>query len=307
PIPNFTGLFDGQGQTIANLTIASTAPNVGLFSSIGSTGAVRNLNLTDVAVSALNSQFVGALAGTNAGTISNISATGIVQVGSGSTAGGLVGQNLGSISNSFASVAVGSPSVANLQAGGLVGNNSGAILLSVATGSVQAGDGSIAGGLGASNSVSGTITSSQASGKVTAGAASVGGGLVGANAGTITDSTASGAVTSTGANSTVGALFGTNTGTITNSTGSGVVTSTGANSTVTGGVVSSPPAVPTSIAGCSDPLCGFLPAAALFQSLPGPVQVINNLVRIGPTQPAPPNTPPGIRPQNRRPRLAPQQ
>src|SRR5262249_54302573 len=76
----------------------------------------------------------------------------------------LVGQNLGSISNSFASVAVGSPSVANLQAGGLVGNNSGAILLSVATGNVQAGDGSIAGGLVASNSVSGTITSSQASG-----------------------------------------------------------------------------------------------------------------------------------------------
>src|SRR5262249_4572146 len=129
PIPNFTGLFDGQGQTIANLTIASTTQNVGLFSSIGSAGVVRNLNLTDVAVSALNSQFVGALAGTNAGTISNISATGIVQVGSGSTAGGLVGQNLGSISNSFASVAVGSPSVANLQAGGLVGNNSGAILL----------------------------------------------------------------------------------------------------------------------------------------------------------------------------------
>src|SRR5262245_57765111 len=235
PIPNFTGLFDGQGQTIANLSIASTTQNIGLFGTIASAGEVRNLNLTNVSVNAsVNSQLVGTLAGTNAGTISNVSATGIVQVGSGSMAGGLVGQNLGSISNSFASVDVGSPSVANLQAGGLVGNNSGAILLSVATGSVQAGDGSIAGGLVASNSASGTITSSQASGNVTVGAASVGGGLVGANAGTITDSTASGAVTSTGANSTVGALVGTNTGTITNSTGSGVVTSPGANSTVTG-------------------------------------------------------------------------
>ena len=47
PIPNFTGLFDGQGQTIANLTIASTAQNVGLFGSIGSAGEVRNLNLTE--------------------------------------------------------------------------------------------------------------------------------------------------------------------------------------------------------------------------------------------------------------------
>jgi filamentous hemagglutinin family protein len=416
PIPNFTGLFDGQGQTIANLTIGSTAQNVGLFSSIGSTGVVRNLNLTDVAVSGLNSQFVGTLAGTNAGTISNVSAIDVaVSVGPNGNGGGLVGLNSGTItnafasgdvtgvagtngfttlgglaavntgliSNSFASVAVGSPSVANLQAGGLVGNNSGAILLSVATGNVQAGDGSIAGGLVASNSVSGTITSSQASGNVTVGAESVAGGLagtsagaitastalgavsstgdnstigglvgastgviaastasgavtstgadstvgglvganagtitdstasgavtstgadstvgglVGANAGTITDSTASGAVTSTGANSIVGALFGTNTGTITNSTGLGVVTSTGANSTVTGGVVSNPPAIPSSIAGCSDPLCGFmntailpaatatLPAAAFFESLPGPVQVINNLVGQGPSQ-----------------------
>src|SRR5262249_5964015 len=89
PLGTLNTIFDGQGYTISNLkNVDSTAPNVGLFSSIGSTGVVRNLNLTDVAVSALNSQFVGALAGTNAGTISNISATGIVQVGSGSTAGG---------------------------------------------------------------------------------------------------------------------------------------------------------------------------------------------------------------------------
>src|SRR5262252_7412286 len=109
PIPNFTGLFDGNGglgvnYTIANLTIASTAQNVGLFGTIASAGEVRNLNLTNVSVnSSVNSQLVGTLAGTNAGTISNVSATGIVQVAGGSTAGGLVGQNLGSISNSFAS------------------------------------------------------------------------------------------------------------------------------------------------------------------------------------------------------------
>src|SRR5262244_3678968 len=98
PIPNFTGLFDGQGQTIANLRIASTTQNIGLFGTIASAGEVRNLNLTNVSVNAsVNSQLVGTLAGTNAGTISNVSATGIVQVGSGSTAGGLVGQNLGTI------------------------------------------------------------------------------------------------------------------------------------------------------------------------------------------------------------------
>jgi hypothetical protein len=237
PIPNFTGLFDGQGQTIANLTIASTTQNIGLFGTIASAGEVRNLNLTNVSVnSSVNSQLVGTLAGTNAGTISNVSATGIVQVGSGSTAGGLVGQNLGSISNSFASVDVGSPNAANLQAGGLVGNNAGTILSSAATGNVQTGDGSIAGGLVAFNSVSGAITGSQASSNVTVGAESVAGGFAGVSTGTITVSTASGAVTSTGANSTVGGLAEASAGTITDSTASGAVTSTGVSSIV-GGLV----------------------------------------------------------------------
>src|SRR5215467_6657186 len=237
PIPNFTGLFDGNGglgvnYTIANLTIASTAQNVGLFGTIASAGEVRNLNLTNVSVnSSVNSQLVGTLAGTNEGTISNVSATGIVQVAGGSTAGGLVGQNLGSISNSFASVDVGSPNVANLQVGGLVGNNSATILSSVAVGNVQAGDAGIAGGLVASNSVGGAITGSQASGNVTVAGTSAAGGLVGANAGTITNSTASGAVTSTGANSAVGGLAGTSTGAIADATATGAVTSTGANST----------------------------------------------------------------------------
>jgi hypothetical protein len=422
PIPNFTGLLDGQGQTIANVTIASTAQNIGLFGSIGSTGEVRNLNLSGVTVSGLDSQFVGTLAGTNAGTISNVSATDVaVSMGSNANGGGLVGLNsgtitnafatgdltgatgtngfttlgglaavnLGSISSSFASVAVGGLTVANLQAGGLVGNNSGTILSSVATGNVQTGDGSIAGGLVASNSVSGSITGSQASGNVTVAASSFAGGLVGTSAGAITDSTASGAVSSTGANSNIGGLVGANVGTIADSTASGAVTSTGADSTVgglagasigvitdavasgavtsigasstvgglvganagtiadstasgavtstgadstvgalvgtstgiitnsvglgvvTGGVPSAPnlPPIPPIIPGCSDPLCGLLnilppaaatlpggllnvlppatatlPGAAFFESLPGPTQVINNLVGIGPTQ-----------------------
>src|SRR5262249_17756461 len=227
PIPNFTGLFDGQGHTIANLTIASTTQNVGLFGTIASAGEVRNLNLTNVTVnSSVNSQVVGTLAGTNAGTISNVSASGAVSsTGANSAVGGLVGANAGSITDSSASVAVSS-----------------------------------------------------------AGANSAVGGLVGANAGSITDSSASGAVTSTGANSTVGSLVGTNTGPTTNSTGSGVVTSTGANSTINFiGVPSTPPSTGGTTGGtASTSLPPFSPE--LLASLPGPVQVINNLVGIGPTQ-----------------------
>ena len=54
-------------------------------------------------------------------------------------------------------------------------------------------------------------------------------------------------------------------------------------------------------------LCGFLPAAAFFQSLPGPVQVINNLVGIGPTQLAALNTAPVIDTSTGGARLPPQQ
>ena len=108
PIPNFTGLFDGQNLTVSNVTInaPSGSKSVGLFDTIGPTGIVRNLNLTDVTVNGLNSQFVGTLAGTNAGTISNVSVTGTMLVDSGSTWGVQVGQNLGTISNSSAAVSV---------------------------------------------------------------------------------------------------------------------------------------------------------------------------------------------------------
>src|SRR5262249_41245474 len=188
--------------------------------------------------------------------------------------------------------------------------NVGNIAGSTASGALTStGADSIVGGL-AGVSI-GTITDATASGAVTStGANSTVGGLVGANAGTITDSTASGAVTSTGANSTVGALFGTNTGTVTNSTGSGVVInsggrtsggstgggSTGGGSTGGSNTTANLPSSQSIVPGCSDPLCGLpntgilsqatttLPGAAFFESLPGPVQVINNLVGQGPSQ-----------------------
>jgi hypothetical protein len=199
PIPNFAGLFDGQGQTIANLTIASTTQNIGLFGTIASAGEVRNLNLTNVSVSAnssVNSQLVGTLAGTNAGTISNVSATGQVQVGSGSTAGGLVGQNLRRDRAgtdpalhrrpNLAAVAV--SVAANASGGGLVGFNSGTITNAFATGDVTGAAGSngitTLGGLAAVNL--GSISNSLASGDV--GSPNVANlqaaGLVGNNSGT---------------------------------------------------------------------------------------------------------------------------
>jgi hypothetical protein len=256
----FNTIFDGQGFTISNLTIApsdSTTRNIGLFGSIGTTGIVRNLNLSDVKVSVnpnVPSQWVGTLAGSNAGQIVNEAVTGpdsqvigfVNGVGIiGVAAGGLVGQNSGAIanSNSAANVAVGgtSSTTASNIAGGLVGTNLGTITGSSASGNVSGGSFSTVGGLVGQNVFNvggGSITSSFASGSVTVGDSSVAGGLAGTSNGTIMASSAIGAVTG-GGNSVLGGFIGAlsfqnGPGEITNSSAQGAVTSTGSNSVVGG-------------------------------------------------------------------------
>jgi filamentous hemagglutinin family protein len=255
PIPNFTGLFDGQGQVIANLTITSTTQNVGLFGTIANPGEVRNLNLANVSVSAdssVNSQLAGTVAGINAGTIINVSATGQVQAGNGSIAGGLVGQNLGTIKGTTLP-ALTQPCVAgqscasveirvgsNGMGGGLVGSNSGTITNAFATGDVTgaAGTGGVTtlGGLAAVNL--GFISNTFSSGDV--GSLNVANlqasGLVGNNAGTISSSVAVGNVQA-GDASIAGGLVASNSvsGAITGSRATGNIT-VGAAS-VAGGLV----------------------------------------------------------------------
>ena len=174
----FTGAFNGQGYTIANLTInRPTTDDVGLFGYVGAGVTVRDAGLLGAAVTGRNN--VGALAGINAGTITRSYAAGMVN-GTATYVGGLVGYNFGTGSNvtqSYASVTVGSP---NCYVGGLVGYNEGAIAQSYAVGAVT---GQSAGGLAGNNS--GTITQAYAAGAVSG---STLGGLVGNNGGTITQS-----------------------------------------------------------------------------------------------------------------------
>jgi filamentous hemagglutinin family protein len=260
PIPNFTGLFDGQNLSIANLQIASTAQNSGLFGAIGSGGAVRNLNLANVNVTGTGSlAFVGAVAGQNSGTISNVHVlSGTVNGGSqtGVAAGGLVAQNKGLIENSTsaANVSVGdsNSAVAFNAAGGLVGINLGTITGSSATGNVTGGVAGLIGGLvgenGLFNSGPGSITSSFASGNVSSTGVNASlGGLAGFNApgSIIAASQATGTVSSTASvvqtgpncaasnscqNVSAGGLVGGNFGTITQSSSSGSI-SVGSNGT----------------------------------------------------------------------------
>ena len=188
------------------VTTAAASQPLGLFGTIGQSGQVSNLvlnnvNMTDNAVftQGTNSELIGALAGQNAGTISNVTVNGNSSINGlfGSfTAGGLVGQNgifgqsVGTITGSqaaanvtlgagFACISNDTCSGPQNAAGGLVGTNVGSITSSSASDAVVVGSDASAGGLVGFNG--GSVTSSSATSSVTGSTYAVLGGLVGTN------------------------------------------------------------------------------------------------------------------------------
>ena len=195
----FTGSLNGDGFAISNLTINSAAAYVGLFGMIGSGGSVQNLGIGNISLTAtgwtgLGGDYahVGALAGTNQGTISNSYATGNITSsspdGTAPDTGGLVGTNAGSINRSYAGVNITESSPgSSLYLGGLVGwNEAGTVTQSYATGTVTntADQDASVGGLIGNNT--GTVSQSYSSGLVS-GAGNLGG-LIGNSNGNVTSS-----------------------------------------------------------------------------------------------------------------------
>jgi filamentous hemagglutinin family protein len=233
----FSGIFDGQGHTISNLTIDDTTDSyVGLFGN--SSGKIRNVSLTNESVTG-SALYLGGLVGYSSGKVSNSSVAGTLMQENTSNEdyfGGLLGWNSGTVNNSSANVAVGaSNSGIDYYAGGLIGVNLGPAVNSYATGSVTlsstASSNLVAGGLSGYNS--NTITGSYASATVTVNSPATtseitGGGLVGENDGTISNSYASSAVNG-GSNVYVGGLAGYNYGDIASSYATGPVTAATAN------------------------------------------------------------------------------
>ena len=258
---NYTGIFDGLGHTISDLTINRPATsNVGLFGYIGNGSVIRNLGLLGGSIS--GASYVGGLVGRNDfGTIAQTYATGMVRgsnsysnsigglvgysyfgtitqsnatgaVSGFNNVGGLVGQNIvTTISQAYATGEVSSYA----HVGGLVGfNNSSKISQAYATGAVSSSADSTSdanatvGGLVGTND-SGTITEAYATGTVSGGYYR--GGLVGENPfGKISNAYATGAVSG---NSNSGGLVGYTWGSATisnsywNKDTSGQVTSSG--------------------------------------------------------------------------------
>jgi len=194
----FTGYLDGQGYEIAELFISRPGEHhIGLFGSVSEGGVIENLGVVNATVAARSG--VGALAGSNLGTVSNCYSSGSV-AGYGPV-GGLVGMNWHTVRNSYSSSTV--EGMENI--GGLLGFNEGTVSNCYSGGRV-AGYWSV-GGLVGSNL--GTVTHSYSEGSAT-GSGSVGG-LVGENRHTVRNSYTTASVTG---EARIGGLVGTNSHTV---------------------------------------------------------------------------------------------
>ena len=83
PVDNFNGEFYGNNKTISNVKITkntnATDANMGFFGQVTGEGKVENLNLKNVQITATaTANYMGLVAGTNAGKITNVTATGII-------------------------------------------------------------------------------------------------------------------------------------------------------------------------------------------------------------------------------------
>ncbi|MCL2721533.1 MAG: PKD domain-containing protein, partial [Treponema sp.] len=141
---NFTGTFDGNGKTIAlNITTAITTTNgyAGLFTQIGGGGVVKNLKLTgSIDITDTANLYVGAVAGSNAGNIFNVSSSVNVNVTSSNGAtncGGIAGNNTGTIRNCYSTGDISGIASTSSRVGGIAGIADGNTSFSWASGNIN--------------------------------------------------------------------------------------------------------------------------------------------------------------------------
>lgn len=176
----FTGKFDGRGNRIIGLNVEnkdnSKIDNVGVFGTIGEKGIVKNLKVYSSTFKGYDN--VGAIAGTNNGTIDNVTTLGntVEALGSKSSA-----ELDGTLVNSKDNVNVGA-------AGGVVGTNNGTVNNATSRDSVIAGEDTNSGGAlttagGIAGINNGLVSNSQSHSAVTASKTSTYslGGIVGVN------------------------------------------------------------------------------------------------------------------------------
>lgn len=180
----FTGTFDGRGNRIIGLdttkTTSSGLENAGIFSQIGEDGTVKNVNIYSSNFSGTSA--AGAVAGTNSGTIENVTTFGntVTVNGNGNgNAGGIVGSNTGTVDDVEA---IGSVIANNGATGGLVGTNKGAINNSYSNSAVTGTANGLGGVVGVNN---GKVSYVDSLGVTNGANSSKVGGIIGVNNGTM--------------------------------------------------------------------------------------------------------------------------
>lgn len=200
PVDTFNGTLEGLGHTISRFTVRSPQGSAAFIDDIQAQGVVRDLAFTGAVVSGLHkphdfSAVAAVLAIVNAGAISHVRVDGTVSTkGEHGEAAGLVLVNGGTIDRCTASVSAEGPGSSSSAAGFVSTNDTGGIITnSHASGTVTA---TLAGGFAMQNG--GTISLSSATGAVSATGNSVAslisGGFIAVNYGAIDRSFATGDV-----------------------------------------------------------------------------------------------------------------
>ncbi len=148
PYPNWNAIggsyaatFDGNGNTISNLTLNFTAAtgNAGLFDTLGSGGVLRDVGMITPNLRS-SGTYLGALVGqidSGAEVRSSYVRGGVLTATGGLIMGGLAGGNSGTIQAAYATAEVTGGAIGNVGAGGLAGASSGVITASYAAGPVS--------------------------------------------------------------------------------------------------------------------------------------------------------------------------
>ncbi len=220
----FTGVFDGDGHVVSNITIDTAGASndyLGLFGAIdGSSGEVKDLGMQNINITGGDTAaLLGGLCGYNNGTISNCYAgVSVTERGGSWRLGGLVGENRGDVSNCYSTGDVEGRSAV----GGLVGKNLGSVSDCYSTSDVSGND--VVGGLVGEDW--GSISNCYSTGSVTvSGESRYVGGLVGQSHGSVSDCYSTSDVSG---NHFVGGMVGDNSGSISNCYSTGDVEGQGA-------------------------------------------------------------------------------
>jgi filamentous hemagglutinin family protein len=246
----FGGTLDGLGHTISGLTLSQAGwSNIGLFSSVGSTGSLANLVLTGATISAgvptSATTAWGFLSGRMSGTVFNSSVTGTISGSRLTGLGGLVGVlNAGTILNSNATITTSNGSGISAM-GGLAGQVSANSYISDSYANINfvLGVSNVRIGGVAGDATGLTVLNSYATGTITATTSTASltqyiGGLVGINLnGTIANAYAAVNIGLQNASTRIGGLVGSSSGLITNSYATGNITLGGTGNQYVGGLV----------------------------------------------------------------------